>query len=270
MTIPAVFLLYTLTSLGFIAYLFIRTKTLLGALRLLYGLCVAAHGFSFITLWRASGQLPVSTPPEGLNMLVLFSALAFIPFVYRKRTAILAAFFLPAASIVLAFIAAGLQVGSEVLSGPHRAWYVLHTVSVIAGEAFLVVAAIAAIAFLIHERIIQKGFLHLRLSHLPPLTLLDRILSGSLAMGFSAITAGMILGGLWASAVGVAFSSIAPKVLAGSVLWLVFGLSLHQRFAIGWKGRRTAIITLIGFTLMVMLFLVINTVFPESHGVRLI
>ncbi|HOS96833.1 MAG TPA: cytochrome c biogenesis protein CcsA, partial [Deltaproteobacteria bacterium] len=126
------------------------------------------------------------------------------------------------------------------------------------------------IAFLIHERIIQKGFLHLRLSHLPPLTLLDRILSGSLAMGFSAITAGMILGGLWASAVGVAFSSIAPKVLAGSVLWLVFGLSLHQRFAIGWKGRRTAIITLIGFTLMVMLFLVINTVFPESHGVRLI
>jgi ABC-type transport system involved in cytochrome c biogenesis permease subunit len=100
--------------------------------------------------------------------------------------------------------------------------------------------------------------------------MLDSILYISLCLGFTAITTGMILGGLWASAMGLRFSHIAPKVLAGGLTWLVFALSLHQRLAIGWKGRRTAIITLIGFVLMVMLFIVINLAFPYSHGIRLI
>jgi len=268
--IAVAFILYTLTGLGFIAYLFVRANAFLVVLRALYGLSVAAHAVSFISLWWASGQLPVETPMESLNMLVLFSSLAFIPFVLKRKTAILAAFFLPAASIVLAFIAPTLQAGTEVLSNPHRTWHVLHTLSVIAGEAFFVVAAIASIVYLIHERIIRKGTIHLSISPLPPLALLDGILYGSLALGFFAITVGMILGGLWASALGIAFSSIAPKVAAGALLWLVFGLSLHQRFALGWKGKRTAIITLIGFFLMVLLFVGINVAFPESHGIRLI
>ncbi|MCU0575505.1 MAG: cytochrome c biogenesis protein [Desulfobacterota bacterium] len=270
MSITAAFILYTLTGLGFITYLFVRADALLLALKILYGLSIAAHALSFSTLWRASGQLPVATPMEALNMLILFSSVAFMPLVFKRKTAILAAFFLPAASIVLAFIAPSLQAGTEVLLGPHRTWYVLHTLSVIAGEAFFVVAAIVSVVYLIHERIIQKGSIHLRLSRLPPLTLLDGILYGSLALGFFSITAGMILGGLWASAVGIALASIAPKVLAGALMWLVFGLSLHQRFALGWKGRRTAIITLLGFILMVLLFVGINAAFPESHGIRLI
>lgn len=270
MTIAAAFILYTVTGLGFIAYLFFRADAFLGALRGLYVLSAAVHTVSFVSLWQASGQLPVTTPREALNLLILFSSLAFLPLVFRRKTAILAAFFLPAATCALAFAAPSLQAGTEVLSSPHRSWYLLHTLSVIAGEASFVVAAIASLVYIIHERIIRKGTIHLRLSHLPPLTLLDGILYCSLALGFFAITAGMILGGLWASAVGVAFSSIAPKVLAGALLWLVFGLSLHQRFAIGWKGRRTAIITLIGFILMVLLFVGINVVFPESHGIGLI
>lgn len=270
MTTAAAFILYTLTGLGFIMYLFVRTNALLVALRIFYGLSVTAHAVSFMTLWQASGQLPVATPMEAINMLILFSSLAFMPFVLKRDTAILAAFFLPAACIVLAFIAPSLQAGTEVLSSPHRTWHLLHTLSVIAGEAFLVVAAITSVVYIIHERIIRKGTIHLRISHLPPLTLLDGILYGSLIMGFFAITAGMILGGLWASAVGIAFSSIAPKVLAGALLWIVFGLSLHQRFAIGWKGRRTAIITIIGFVLMVLFFAGVTIAFPESHGIRLI
>lgn len=270
MTMTAAFLLYTVTGLGFVAYLLARKDVLLASLRILYGLAVTVHAVAFGALWQASGQLPAATPVESLNLLVLFSSLAFMPFVLKKKTAILAAFFLPAASMVLAFVAPNLQAHTEVLSNPHRIWYAMHTISVIAGEAFFVVAAIVSLVYIIHERIIRKGTIHLRLSHLPPLTMLDGILYGSLALGFFSITAGMILGGLWASAVGISFSDIAPKVAAGALLWTVFGLSLHQRFALGWKGRRTAVITLVGFALMVLLFAGINIAFPESHGIRLI
>lgn len=270
MTISVVLLLYFLASLAFITYLFLKKRGGQTPLRILYAACVACHLLFVITLWHTTGQLPMATPAQAINMLILFSSLAFMPFVLRKNTTVLAAFFLPVAAFVLAFIAASLQPGHEVMIASYRYWYPLHTISVIMGEAFFVVAAIASVVYLIHERIIKKGSIHSSVSALPSLTLLDSILYISLALGFFAITAGMILGGLWASSMGLRFSHIAPKVLAGGLTWSVFAISLHQRYAIGWKGRRTAIITLIGFTLMVLLFIAINLAFPDSHGIRLI
>lgn len=270
MTVILVLLLYLLASLGFIAYLFARKASLLLPIRVLFTLCVLAHLLFVISLWRSRGMLPMTSPEEAMNMLILFSSTALLPFTYRKNTTVLGAFFLPAAACALAFVAMPLQSESSMILGSYRFWYPLHTLSVIIGEAFFVVATIVSVVYLVHERIIRKGFIHSSVSALPPLTLLDRILYASLSMGFFAITAGMISGGLWATAAGLTFSSIAPKVLAGALTWLVFGLSLHQRFAIGWKGRRTAVITLIGFFVMVLLFIGINMFFPDAHGIGLV
>ncbi len=269
MSISSVLLLYGLTSLGFIGYLFLRKEALLIPLRALFITCTAFHLIFVLTLWHLMKQLPMESPAQAVNMLVLFSSLAFIPIALRKNTAVLAAFFLPVATFALGSIAPLVQPGAEVLSGSYRYWYPLHTLSVVAGEALFVVASITSVVYLIHERIIRKGSIHSAMSSLPPLTMLDSILYVSLALGFFAITVGMILGGLWASAIGLTFRHVAPKVLAGAFMWSVFALSLHQRFAIGWKGKRTAIITLIGFLVMVLLFIVVNIVFPESHGIRL-
>jgi ABC-type transport system involved in cytochrome c biogenesis permease subunit len=270
MTISIVLLLYILATLGFISYLFSRKNALLTPLRGVYVLCLLGHALFVINLWRWAGQLPVATPMEALNILILFSSLAFVPFVMKKGTTVLAAFFLPVATFVLAFIAPSLQAVPESLTGSYRYFYPLHTMSVIAGEAFFLVAAIVSVVYLVHERSIRKGSIHASASTLPPLTLLDSILYASLALGFFSITAGIILGGLWASFMGLSFGAMAPKVFAGALMWLVFGLGLHQRFAIGWKGRRTAVITLIGFVIMVLLFIGINLAFPHSHGIRLI
>jgi ABC-type transport system involved in cytochrome c biogenesis permease subunit len=270
MTISLVLVLYTLTGLGFIAYLFSRRKGLLVPLRFSYSVCIAGHALFVITLWHSSGRLPVATPSQAINAIILFSSVAFVPYVMKRRTSVLAAFFLPVASCVLAFIAPSLQVQPEALMISYQYFYPLHTLSVIAGEAFFVVAAIVSVVYLIHEHTIRTGSIHTSVSALPPLTTLDTILYISLSFGFIAITLGMISGGLWASSAGLRFSHIAPKVIAGGLTWLVFALSLHQRLAIGWKGRRTAIITLMGFGLMALLFIIINLAFPDSHGIRLI
>jgi ABC-type transport system involved in cytochrome c biogenesis permease subunit len=88
-------------------------------------------------------------------------------------------------------------------------------------------------------------------------------------MGFVAITAGMIFGALWASSLGVSFSHLATKASAGALTWFVFAFSIHQRFAIGWAGKRTALITIAGFALMAVLFVVLNLAFPNAHGLGL-
>jgi ABC-type transport system involved in cytochrome c biogenesis permease subunit len=269
MTSIAVLVLYGITSLGFIAYLFLRKELFRTPLNILFGFCILSHLYLVFTLWNQTGELPMATPAQAINMLILFSSLAFIPIALRKSTTVLAAFFLPAATFMLGFIVPLIQPGQAIRIGAYQYWYPFHTLSVIVGEALFVVASITSGVYLFHERIIRKGSIHTTVSALPPLSLLDTILYASLSIGFFAITVGMIMGGLWASSLGLSFRHIAPKVLAGALIWLVFALGLHQRFAIGWKGRRTAIITLVGFLVMVLLFIGINLLFPDSHGIRL-
>jgi ABC-type transport system involved in cytochrome c biogenesis permease subunit len=92
----------------------------------------------------------------------------------------------------------------------------------------------------------------------------------SLGAGFVAISAGMIFGALWASSMGISLSHLATKASAGAITWFVFAFCLHQRFAIGWRGKRTALITILGFILMILLFILLNLLYPEAHGIGLV
>jgi ABC-type transport system involved in cytochrome c biogenesis permease subunit len=264
-----VLVLYAISSLGFIMYLFLRKEALRMPLNILFGITIFCHMVYTVSLWRSMGELPVTSPAQAISMITLFASLVFVPIALKRSTAVLTAFFLPVVTFMLSSMAPLIQPGQAISLGSHQLWYTLHTLSVVLGEALFIVATVSSAVYLIHERIIRKGSIHTAISALPPLTLLDTILYASLSTGFIAITIGMILGGLWASVLGISFGHIAPKVLAGAFMWLVYALGIHQRFAIGWKGRRTAVITLIGFIVMVLLFIGINSIFPEAHGIRL-
>lgn len=270
MTYAALLTLYVITGAVFLMYLMRKPPLMLPVMKSLFILTAAFHLFTFASRWADLGLPPASTPMDTVNLLVLFSMLAIAPLVLRNRTAVLGAFLLPVAAMAMAFAAPCFASDAQRLSAAHRLWFTLHTLSVIAGEALLVTAAAASAAFLVHDYVIRRGDLHTNISDLPPLILLDRVITFCLVAGFVSITAGMILGGLWAGSVGIPLRSLIPKIAAGALLWLVLAIGLHQRLAIGWKGRRTAAIVLCCTLLMMVLFLIVNLLYPHAHGIRLI
>ncbi len=269
MIVSAVVLAYVLSSIGFIGYLFWRKPVVMTVSRILFGVSVTLHFFLLVILAGQAGSLPVLSPAQAANMMIFLSSLVFAFFVYKRSTAVMGAFFLPVASFFLSVIAPSLQTGRGVSHAFSRIWYPLHTLTVISGEALFAVAFVVSAIYLIHDSIIRRGKIHTAVSSLPPLRMLDKILTVCLSLGFVAITAGMIFGGLWASSLGFEFNHLATKASAGAATWLAFAFCIHQRFAIGWAGRRTAMITIAGFILMILLFIVLNLMFPEAHGVRL-
>ena len=270
MLISVVLILYLLASIGFILYLFTRNTLLLNAARGFFILCTAAHLGFIISLWVRIQHLPISSPAQAMNMVVFFASVVFMSLIWKKTTAVLMAFFLPVATFAIGLIAPSVGQDPGIFVESSRYWYGLHTLSVIGGEALFVVAFITSIVYLIHERNIRKGLIHAAAGGFPPLAILDKILYSCLALGFVAISIGMILGALWASSLDVPFESIAPKASAGAIMWFVFALGVHQRFAIGWRGSRTAIITVIGFSLMIIGFIGVNLAFPNAHGIGLL
>ncbi len=248
--------LYSLTGLVFILYVLLRMPRLALLGRGLLVVSALVHLCVIAILGLEMGALPLTSLPQALNMMVMCATLIFIPLTFGRKTTALGAFYSPAAAFILALISpqAGLSRGVIPQS---QLWYPLHTLAVILGESMFIVAAVASLAYLIHEHLIRKGSIHALGKDLPPLTILDKVLMHSMSTGFVAITLGMLFGGFWAAGSGVALADIAVKVLTGAMTWAVFALGIHQRYAIGWMGRRTALIIVCGFTttlLVVVLF----------------
>jgi ABC-type transport system involved in cytochrome c biogenesis permease subunit len=55
-----------------------------------------------------------------------------------------------------------------------------------------------------------------------------------------------------------------PVQVWSAITWLLYALLLHAR-TVGWRGRKAAALTIIGFVVLVVSFLSVNLVFPGKH-----
>ena len=61
-------------------------------------------------------------------------------------------------------------------------------------------------------------------------------------------------------------SLLDPKIFIVMVCWLVYSFELYARQAIGWSGRRAALLSAIGFTLLLLNFVPVSYFVTDSHN----
>jgi ABC-type transport system involved in cytochrome c biogenesis permease subunit len=77
---------------------------------------------------------------------------------------------------------------------------------------------------------------------------LDSVSYRAVAAGFPLFTlGGLVFGMVWAYKAWGTYWSWDPKEVWSLITWFVFALYLHTRIVMGWKGKRSAVIALIGF-----------------------
>jgi cytochrome c-type biogenesis protein CcsB len=86
-----------------------------------------------------------------------------------------------------------------------------------------------------------------RIGWLPSPALLDDLAYRAVTVGFPAMTLVLILGSVWAHRAWGTYWSWDPKETASLFTWLIYGVYLHSRSLRGWRGRRSAVVLLIGF-----------------------
>jgi ABC-type transport system involved in cytochrome c biogenesis permease subunit len=94
----------------------------------------------------------------------------------------------------------------------------------------------------------------------PSLHDLDRINHFCISCGFPLMTMGIIAGSVWARAVWGSHWQWDPKQVWTLTVWGGYAMLLHQRLAIGWKGHKAALFSVIAF-LVVFAFLVAENMF---------
>ena len=80
------------------------------------------------------------------------------------------------------------------------------------------------------------------------------------------MTLGIILGAIWANYAWGGYWSWDPKETWSLIVWFIYAGYFHGRLVRGWKGRKTAYFSIIGFTAVIFLYWGVSFVLPGLHA----
>ena len=113
-------------------------------------------------------------------------------------------------------------------------------------------------------RKIEKG--ETFLDYLPESDLLDEVGYKTIAIGFPLLTIGIITGAFWANVAWGTYWSWDPKETWSLIVWLIYAAYLHARITRGWKGKKAALLSIVGFSATLFCYLGVNLVLSGLHS----
>jgi len=250
MLVPTLFtataIFYAIACALYLAYLFKGTQGLERFTSASLGIAVVLHLVFMATDHTVRGTNPVEDIHRTMSVLSLTTVVAFLIASTRYRITVLGAFITPVT--LLFFIASGL--GSNVATVPDEvrsAVLPIHVGVNILGVGAFALAFAAAVGYVIQERMLRRKQLGGVFQRLPALDELDSFSFRAVLVGFPLLTIGVVTGALWAVRIRPDAPAVTVATAFGLLTWVVFGGVLLLRVAAGWRGRRAALGTIMGF-----------------------
>jgi len=145
-------------------------------------------------------------------------------------------------------------------------WLVIHVASaIICGGAFTVAAAISSL-YLWRDRAERKGRVTGIVASLPDAARLDTLAYRILAFAFPLWTFAVISGAIWAENAWGRYWGWDPKETWAFITWVIYAGYLHARATAGWRGRRAAYISLVGFVAFLINYFGVNIFVNSLHS----
>jgi cytochrome c-type biogenesis protein CcsB len=101
---------------------------------------------------------------------------------------------------------------------------------------------------------------------LPSARTLDLLAYRTATFGFPIWTFAIIAGAIWAQSAWGRYWGWDPKETWSFIVWTIFAAYLHARATAGWRGRRAAWLSLVGFGAMLFNFYAVNTWIVGLHS----
>ncbi|HVN87679.1 MAG TPA: cytochrome c biogenesis protein [Candidatus Binatia bacterium] len=226
---------------------------------------VALNAAAIAMRSTAAGNLAVFSLDEQLSLVACLIVAVYLWLQRRYPVTVLGALVSPLA-LIFGLSAYMFYSGNPPLpSTIHTVWLPAHIAPVFLGYAILTVAFCISLLYLLQEQQLKakrKSGLRRRL---PSLEALDELNYRFVTWGFTLFTIGMITGSVLAKERWGAFWSWEPVQLSSLVTWLVYAVLLQTRL-VGWRGRRAATLTIVGFALLLVSLLSVNLFSLGRHN----
>ena len=209
---------------------------------------------------------PFTNLYESLVFFVWCLILAYLVIEFRYKNKSFGAFVTPVAGLALAFIdLTGMNKEIQPLVPALQSnWLTIHVTTCFFGYASFAVSFGISILYLIRDR---EGGEPAGVSRwLPSAPILDEINYKSIVIGFPMLTLGIVTGAAWANYAWGTYWSWDPKETWSLITWFIYAAFLHARLTRDWRGRKTAILSIIGFLAVLFTYFGVNYLLSGLHS----
>jgi cytochrome c-type biogenesis protein CcsB len=254
-----------LGALAYLSYITFLKKGLSNLAVTVVSIGFASHTLALLTRYVEAGHTPVTNLYESLSFFAWMIIGVLLIATVKYKIKVLGAFLTPIALFLMLF---ALALPKEIvpLAPVLRSfWHPFHVIFAFLGNAIFALAFCCGVMYLIQEHQLKSKRLGAITQRLPSLKVLDDLNYQTLTYGFPLLTMGIITGAIWAEYAWGRYWNWDPKETWSLITWFLYAALLHQRLTVGWRGRKAAIMAIIGFLAVLFTFLGVNLLLRGLH-----
>ena len=219
------------------------------------------------------GHIPFVGTTGAVSFFVCLLALAYLYTEMMTDERAMGVFIVPLMAVLQLIPALTNSVAPrpEVLDSP---WFAIHVSALLFAYASFALACVVGVTYELLFKELKAKHLGFFYARLPSLQVLDVMNGRAVAVGWVFLTIGLVVGAVWLLQVQQdtldprvqAMTLLDPKIFLVVVCWLVYSFELYARRAIGWSGRRAALLSAVGFTVLLLNFVPLSYFVTGSHN----
>jgi ABC-type transport system involved in cytochrome c biogenesis permease subunit len=245
---------------------FLRGEAQIGPkVRLWFVVSVILHSLYLVLLGVHLDHLPVGNLFQVLTSFAWLLVVVYLYLELRLKEMTMGVFLLP---IVLLFHIVStllLNLDQPLATVLSDMLFEVHVAFIISAYAAFTISFITSTMYLLLSHEMHSKELGIFFQRLPSLEFFESISNQSINIGFVLIAIGFILGlemglELWE---GQWYTE--PKLLSVIAALVIYLIHIVTRRSMGWRGKRAAIISIIGFTWLFTSMTIVNLFFTRFH-----
>lgn len=221
------------------------------------------HTLALVFRTIGAERLPLSNQYEFATSFAWAIALFFIIFEKKLDFRALGTFVTPIIFLIIGYAALQNKDVRPLMPALQSYWLAIHVLLAIFSYGAFAISAGISIMYLLKGKFSNDEFIK---KHIPSSDKLDLLSYRFVALGFLLLTLVIITGAIWAENAWGRYWNWDPKETWALITWIIYAIYLHVRVSRGWKGKRTAIFSVVGFLCVLFTYIGVNTLLPGLHS----
>jgi ABC-type transport system involved in cytochrome c biogenesis permease subunit len=268
----ALLLLYVIACVAYAVQFTRRTFGTSRVATVLLVFAAFAHTFAIGMETMRVGHVPFAGATSFISTFVWLLTLSYLYLELTTGERSMGVFILPLL-VALQAIPALMPPIEERIPLLESPWFGVHVSSLLFAYASFALACMLGITYVLQFKEIKARDLGFFYERLPSLNVLDEMNLRAVTIGWLFLTLGLITGAIWASQLQpsgdprVQSMSLGdPKIFIAVLCWAVYSFEIYAQRAIGWRGRRAAWLSAVGFGIVLLNFVPVSYFFTNSHN----
>lgn len=249
-----------------------------------------AHLASIVARGLAVGRAPWGNMYEFTSVITAAAVAVWLLVLLRTRARAVGLFVMFPVTILVFVGGTVLYVpASSLVPALQSYWLVIHVLAISLSSGALLVSGVASTLYVLRHRVEPerarqvaappgqpagtletdapsgRGIAAIA-AKLPPLRVLDVIAYRTAIVAFPVYTFAVVAGALWAEAAWGRYWGWDPKETTAFVTWIIYAGYLHARATAGWRGVRSAWVSILGFASILFNLFFVNMVVSGLHS----